>query len=102
MIKVTWRCVLFQFTNEIAAKTQIFKHTPVWGDIQPCDISLDEGDVAVMTIVLPVFLHKAFHEVHSGHMVGLSQQVAGVSAADTQQHYIHLRRLIKCSSTHFS
>lgn len=75
-------------------KIQICEHTPVWGDIQLCDISLDEGSVAMVTIFLSVPLHKALHEVHGCHMGSLGQQVAGVTTANTCVSY---STLIKCS-----
>lgn len=37
----------------------------------------------MVTIVLSVLLHKAFHEVHSRHMGSLGQQVAGESTVET-------------------
>lgn len=58
-------------------------NTPVLGDVQLCDISLDEGSVAMVTIVLPVPLHKAVHEVDSSHMASPGQQVAGVTTVET-------------------
>lgn len=37
----------------------------------------------MVTIVLSVSLHKAFHEVHSSHMGSLGQQVPGETPAET-------------------
>ncbi len=39
----------------------------------------------MVTVELPVLLHKAFHEVHGGHMTGLGQQVAGETTVETRQ-----------------
>lgn len=62
---------------------QISQHTPALGQVQLCDVRLDEGSVAVVTVVLPVFLHKVFHEINSGDVFGFGQQVAGVAATET-------------------
>lgn len=62
---------------------QISEHTPVLGQIQLRDVRLDEGSVAVVTVVLPVLLHKVFHEIHSSNVFGFGQQVASVAAAET-------------------
>lgn len=58
------------------------------GDVQLCDIGLDEADVAMVTIVLPVLLHKALHEVHGGHMGRLGQQVTGVAAVEAHRSFL--------------
>lgn len=62
---------------------QISEHTPVLGQVQLRDVRLDEGSVAVVTVVLPVLLHKVFHEIHSSNVFGFGQQVASVAAAET-------------------
>lgn len=61
---------------------QIKFDPPVFGDLQLCDVSLNECHVAVVTIVLFVFLHKALHEIHSRHVLGVGQQVVGVATAE--------------------
>lgn len=58
------------------------------GDVQLCDVSLDEADVAMVTIVLPVLVHKALHEVHRGHMGCLGQQVAGEAAVEEHDRFL--------------
>ena len=68
------------------------------GQIQLCDISLDEGGIVMVTIVLSVLLHKAFHEVHSRHMGSLTQQVGGVAAGKAHQDYIYAATFSKYSS----
>lgn len=62
---------------------------PVFGDLQLCDVSLNECHVAVVTIVLSVFLHKALHKIHSRHVFGFGQQVAGVATAETHVYKTH-------------
>lgn len=62
------------------------QHTPVLGQIQFCDVCLEEGSVAVVTIALPVLLHKVFHEIHSSNVFGFGQQVAGVTATETHRN----------------
>lgn len=63
------------------------QHTqPVLGQIQLCDVCLEEGSVAVVTVALPVLLHKAFHEIHSSNVLGFGQQVAGVTATETHRN----------------
>ena len=74
---------LKQIKIESASKLQISQHTPVLREIQLCDVSLDEGSVAVVTVLLPVFLHKTLHEVHSRHVFRLSQQVFGETTGET-------------------
>lgn len=61
---------------------QLCEHAPVLGQIQLCDVRLDEGSVAVVTVILPVLLHKVFHEIHSSNMFGFGQQVASVAATE--------------------
>lgn len=54
----------------------------------------------MVTILLSVLFHKAFHEIHGCHMFGLGQQVAGVAAAETRV-CIHLIMITEhSSSTH--
>lgn len=53
----------------------------------------------MVTIVLSVPLHKAFHEVHGRHMVSLGQQVAGVPTAKTRVSYIY--KMLNTGSTTF-
>ena len=79
----------FAFSNskvvdQSTLKSNTYLHTPVFGDIQFCDVSLDEGSVAMVTIVQPVPLHEAFHEVYGRHMAGLGQQVAGETTGEIQ------------------
>lgn len=74
---------LKQLKIKSASKLQISQHTPVLREIQLCDVSLDEGSVAVVTVLLPVLLHKTLHEVHGRHVFRLSQQVFGETTGET-------------------
>lgn len=59
-------------------------YTPVWGQVQLCHISLEEGNVVVVPVALPVLFHKVLHEIHGGHVGRPFQQMAGVSTVCTQ------------------
>lgn len=71
-------------SNSLSHSSQTIFDPPVFGDLQLCDVGLNECHVAVVTIVLSVFLHKALHEIHSRHVFGFGQQVAGVATAETR------------------
>lgn len=45
----------------------------------------------MVTIVLSVSLHKAFHEVHSCHMRSLGQQVFGETTVERDMSVSYLR-----------
>lgn len=82
-------------TDSLSHSNQIIFDLPVFGDLQLCDVSLNECHVAVVTIVRPVFLHKALHEIHSCHVFGFGQQVAGVATAQTHVDECHCLWIIK-------
>lgn len=67
-------------------KPGLYLNTPVFGQIQLCDICLDEGRIAVVTVVLPVFLHKVFHEIHSSYVLGFGQQLGGETTTQTHRN----------------
>lgn len=69
--------------TEIHQAVKISEATPVLGQVQLCDVRLDEGSVAVVTVVLPVLLHKVLHEVHSSNVFGFGQQAARVATEQT-------------------
>lgn len=82
-------------SDSLLHSNQITCDPPVFGDLQLCDVSLNECHVAVVTIVLSIFLHKALHEIHSHHVLGFGHQVAGVATAETHVDESHCLWIIK-------
>lgn len=58
---------------------------PVWGEIQLSDVRLEEVSVTKVTIVFLVLFHKLLHEIHSCHMMGLTNEVARVSSSGEER-----------------
>lgn len=67
---------------------------PELGQIQLCYVSLNEGGIAMVTIVLPVLLNKAFHKVHSRHVSSHGQQAAGETTVEGTGQFSIERQLI--------